>query len=135
MPKPRRTPPRRTARPSRAATPRPRGRTLVGRVRSATDATFARLTAERPAVLVDLWAPWCPPCLALAPIIKKVAARLGRKVTVLRVNVDDNPELTRRFRVTVIPKLVLIRGGRRTSRVGLLGEAALLDWVRAGAGR
>ena len=133
MAKPRRTPARRPARPQRTAPPRPRAVAPAGRVRSATDATFARLSAA-PAVLVDLWAPWCPPCLALAPIVKKVAAKLGRKVTVLRVNVDDNPELTRRFRVTVIPKVVLLRGGRRRTRVGLLGEMALLEWVRAGLG-
>ncbi len=101
-------------------------------VRSATDATFARLSAGAPAVLVDLWAPWCPPCLALAPIIKKVAAKLGRRVRVLRVNVDENPKLTEKFRVTSIPKLVLLRGGTRRARVGLLGETALLAWVRAG---
>ncbi len=129
MSKPGRTPSATRRAPSARRAPRPR--VVAGRVRAATDASFARL-ADAPAVLVDLWAPWCPPCLALAPIIRKVAAKLGGKVTVLRVNVDDNPELTRRFRVTVIPKLVLIEGGKRRSRVGLLGEAALLEWLRAG---
>ena len=118
--------------PTTGRTP-PKPRRAPG-VRSATDATFAARSAGAPAVLVDLWAPWCPPCLALAPIIKKAAAKLGRRVRVLRVNVDENPTLTRKFRVTSIPKLVLIRGGKRRTRVGLLGETALLAWVRAGLG-
>ncbi|MBI5479605.1 MAG: thiol reductase thioredoxin [Deltaproteobacteria bacterium] len=109
-----------------------RSRAATGRIHHATDATFAALVADAPAVLVDLWAPWCPPCLALQPIIKKVAATLGRRVKVVKVNVDENPELTRKFRVTAIPKLVLIHGARRRAQVGLLGEAALREWVRAG---
>jgi len=121
---------RRAARP-----PRARSRAAAGRIHHATDATFAAKVAAAPAVLVDLWAPWCPPCLALAPIIKKVAATLGRRVLVVKVNVDENPELTRKFRVTSIPKLVLIHGARRQAQVGLLGEAALLQWVRAGLAR
>ena len=133
MPSTRRTTPKRATarRPARPVRPR----AVAGRVHRATDTTFAARCAAAPAVLVDLWAPWCPPCLALAPIIKKVAAKLGRRVAVLRVNVDENPELTRKFRVTSIPKLVLIKGGRRRTRVGLLGETALLEWVRAGLGR
>jgi thioredoxin len=133
MPSTRRTPPKRAParRPARPARPR----SPAGSVRSATDASFAARSAAAPAVLVDLWAPWCPPCLALAPIIKKVAAKLGRRVTVLRVNVDENPALTRKFHVTSIPKLVLIHGARRRTRVGLLGETALLEWVRAGLAR
>jgi thioredoxin len=114
---------------ARRTSPKPR---RAPAIRSATDDTFAALCAGAPAVLVDLWAPWCPPCLALAPILKKAAATLGRRVRVLRVNVDENPELTRKFRVTSIPKLVLLKGGKRRMRVGLLGETALLAWVRAG---
>jgi thioredoxin len=136
----RRTPqrPRRATKGRAAPRPRPAPgrpaprRASAGRVVHATDATFAALAAGAPAVLVDLWAPWCPPCLALGPILKKVAARLGRRVRVVKVNVDENPELTRQFRVTSIPKLVLLHGARRRTQVGLVGEAALLQWVRAG---
>ena len=130
--KPHRAPPRRR-RATRA--PRVESRAPTGRVHHATDATFAAKVADAPAVLVDLWAPWCPPCLALAPTIQKVAATLGRRVKVVKVNVDENPELTRKFRVTSIPKLVLIHGAQRQSHVGLLGEAALVEWVRAGLAR
>jgi thioredoxin 1 len=105
-------------------------KTKTGTVLHATDATFDDLVADAPAVLVDLWAPWCPPCVALGPIVRKVAAGFGRKVTFVKVNVDENPDLARRFRVSSIPKLVLIQGKKRSSQVGLMEEGDLRSWIR-----
>lgn len=69
------------------------------------------LKSDQP-VLVDFWAPWCPPCLMLKPELERLAAELGGRAKVAFVNVDEEPELAAAFGVSSIPALVLIDGGR-----------------------
>lgn len=78
----------------------------------ASDSTFAAATATSQIVLVDLWAPWCGPCRMVAPVLEKLAAKFAGSIKVVKVNVDDNQQLARRFNASSIPMLVFLRNGQ-----------------------
>ncbi len=69
------------------------------------------LQSEVP-VLVDFWAPWCGPCLSIGPSLEKLAEQYQGKVTIAKVNVDENPEVSARYGVRSIPYLVLFKAGK-----------------------
>lgn len=68
------------------------------------------LKADKP-VIVDFWAPWCGPCRAIAPVLEELANQYSDKVTVVKVNVDDNPASPGRYGVRGIPTLIAFRNG------------------------
>ena len=81
-------------------------------------------------VLVDFWASWCGPCMMLGPIVEQLADELDGKVTVGKVNVDENPDLAARFGVMSIPTLVLLRDGAEVTRsVGVVPKTKLLEMI------
>lgn len=100
---------------------------LVG----ASDKDFDAVAAsDKVDVLVDLWAPWCGPCLRVAPVLQKLAEELAGTLKVVKVNVDDNPRTQARFGAQSIPTMVLLRDGREVSRqVGALPLQSLKQWV------
>jgi thioredoxin 1 len=63
-------------------------------------------------VLVDFWAAWCAPCKAIAPALEQLASEMAGRVTIAKVNVDENGDLTNRFGIRSIPTLVLFKDGR-----------------------
>lgn len=69
------------------------------------------ITSNRP-VLVDFWAEWCGPCRVLGPILDEVAKEVGEKAQVLKVNVDDNPELAQRYGIRGIPTMIFFKNGQ-----------------------
>jgi len=82
-------------------------------------------------VLVDLWAPWCGPCLSLAPAIEQIASDLAGKVKVAKLNIDDNPATAARFGVRSIPTMLVFKNGREVDRlVGLQSKSAILARLR-----
>jgi thioredoxin 1 len=79
-------------------------------------------------VLVDFWAEWCGPCKMIAPVLEEIAAEQAGKLTIAKLNVDDNPGAARRFEVMSIPTLIVFQNGEPVKRlVGAKGKAALLD--------
>lgn len=82
-----------------------------------TDANFDAVTTrtELP-VLVDFWAPWCGPCVGMAPQFERAAQQLKGKVLFAKVNSDDNPLTARRFAIRSIPTLVRLESGRELAR-------------------
>jgi thioredoxin 1 len=75
------------------------------------DWTTEVLQAEQP-VLVDFWAEWCPPCRKLAPVVDALADEYAGRVKVVKLNVDESPEVASRYSIFSIPTLLLFRGGK-----------------------
>jgi putative thioredoxin len=98
-----------------------------------TDASFATAVMEqshRTPVVVDLWAPWCGPCKTLGPILDKVIAATDGKVTLAKVNVDENPQVSAAFKVQSIPAVYALVDGKVVgSFVGAKGEAEVRAFV------
>jgi thioredoxin 1 len=81
-------------------------------------------------VLVDFWAPWCMPCKRIAPILEEVNEELGDKVTIAKVNVDNNPESSGKFGVMSIPTLMVFQNGEMKSKlVGIQPKEQLIQWL------
>jgi len=79
-------------------------------------------------VLIDFWAEWCKPCKQVRPIIKQVAEELEGIALVAKINVDENPELTRRFGIQSIPSFSVFENGSQTQRVtGIVSKERLKD--------
>jgi thioredoxin 2 len=93
------------------------------------DADTASFEAEAAAsvpVVVDLWAPWCGPCRMIAPVLEDLVAQHAGRLKVIKVNVDEEPQLGARFGAQSIPLLVILRDGREVDRiVGALPRPAL----------
>ncbi|KQZ15311.1 MULTISPECIES: thioredoxin [unclassified Mesorhizobium] len=87
------------------------------------------LDAKQP-VVVDFWAEWCTPCKMIAPALEDIAAELGEKIKVAKLNIDENPELAAQFGVRSIPTLMIFKGGEVADmKVGAAPKTALSHWI------
>ena len=94
-----------------------------------TDSTFdEEIGAAESPVVVDFWAEWCGPCKMIAPILEEIAGEQAGKVVIAKLNVDDNPDIARRFDVMSIPTLIVFQDGQPVKRmVGAKGKGQLLE--------
>jgi thioredoxin 1 len=94
----------------------------------ATDQTFAQLIAGDKPVLVDFWAEWCGPCRMVAPSLEEIASEHADKITIAKLNVDENPQTALQYEVMSIPTMIVFRGGLPTATriVGARPKHALL---------
>ncbi|MCK9311807.1 MAG: thioredoxin [Candidatus Pacebacteria bacterium] len=96
-----------------------------------TDKNFEEtiLKADKP-VVVDFWATWCPPCKKLGPVLEKVAEDYKDKVYIYKVNVDENPSLSRDFEVEVIPTVILFKNNEaKAAFIGYREEEDIKSWI------
>ena len=99
--------------------------------KAVTDESFRQDVLEAPGpVLVDFWAEWCGPCKAVAPVLDELAKDYAGKLTVAKVNIDDNPVTPNEYAVRGIPTMLLFRDGKLLdAKVGAMPKSALKDWI------
>jgi thioredoxin 1 len=105
---------------------------MAGNVAEITESNFQStvLASDKP-VLVDFWATWCGPCLAIAPHVEALATQMGDKLKVGKVNIDDHPAIAGQFGVRSIPTLILFKGGKPVDQiVGAVPKAKLEEMVK-----
>ena len=94
-----------------------------------TDATFdEEVKAAEDTIIVDFWAEWCGPCKMIAPVLEDIAKEHAGRIQIAKLNVDDNPNIARRYDVMSIPTLLVFADGEIKKRlVGAKGKAQLLE--------
>ena len=98
-------------------------------VSTLSDATFdEEVGAADEPLLVDFWAEWCGPCKLVAPVLDEIAGENVGKLRIAKLNVDDNPDIARRFEVMSIPTMIVFKDGQPAKRmVGAKGKGQLLQ--------
>ena len=81
-------------------------------------------------ILVDFWAEWCGPCKQIGPILAEIGEAKKDKLKILKLNVDENPEMPQKYGVRGIPTLMLFKEGKLIdTKVGSLPKSALIEWI------
>ena len=100
----------------------------MGSTKKVTDQTSKDdvLASDKP-VLVDFWAEWCGPCKMVAPVLEEIAGQHGDKLTVAKLNIDENPQIAQQYQVMSIPTMSVFQGGKVVKTiVGAKPKSALL---------
>lgn len=98
-----------------------------------TDASFANdvIGADGP-VLVDFWAEWCGPCKMIGPSLEEISDELGMRVTIAKLNIDDNPDAPGKYGVRGIPTMILFKNGQpAATKVGAAPKSQLKAWLES----
>lgn len=105
----------------------------MGATKAVTDASFVSdvLQSDKP-VLVDFWAEWCAPCRKVEPLLEEIANEMGDKISIVKMNIDENPETVRAYRVMSVPTLTVFKGGQPVqSLVGARPKGDLVKLVES----
>ena len=98
-----------------------------------TDDSFATdvLGSDKP-VLVDFWAEWCGPCKMIGPSLEEISDELGERVTIAKINIDENPDAPSKYGVRGIPTMILFKNGEvADTKVGAAPKAAIKGWLES----
>ncbi len=103
------------------------------KITNLTTETFKNaVSSSTTPLLVDFWAPWCGPCKAIAPVLEELAAEFDGKISIAKVNIDDNEAIAAEFGIRAIPTMLLFKGGRVIEQiVGLMPKSALKSKLAA----
>jgi thioredoxin 1 len=105
----------------------------MGTTKQVSDATFESvvLAASGP-VLVDFWAEWCGPCKMIAPALDEIGAAMAGKLTIAKLNIDDNPNTPSKYGVKAIPTLILFNNGQVVAqKLGAVPKSKLTEWIQS----
>ena len=100
-------------------------------IKTVTDASFNDdvLAADKP-VLVDFWAEWCGPCRMIAPALEELSSELADKVTIAKLNIDENPDAPTKYGVRGIPTMILFKNGQpAATKVGAEPKSRIQGWL------
>ncbi len=102
-------------------------------MKQVTDASFDADVLKAPGpVLVDFWAEWCGPCRQIAPALEDLSNDLAERVTVAKINIDENPMTPSKYGVRGIPTLMLFKDGQvAATKIGALPKSKLYEWVES----
>jgi thioredoxin len=101
-------------------------------IQHVTDSSFEQLVKSPTPVLIDFWAEWCMPCKRIAPTVDQLAADYAGKLTVAKMNVDENPDVPTRLGIRGIPTLMLFKGGELVDTVvGAVDKATITKMVES----